>query len=141
MAYTRLRYHMIFATKKRARWIWPDVEAFLYPVLIRQAELNDGRIIRIGGIEDHVHLICALKPRTCVSDFAERIKSNASKAVRKEFANLYGFAWQKSYGCFTLNPFEMDEIVAYVENQKAHHRDGELLEIYERVVAHAPTFE
>jgi putative transposase len=133
MPYTRLRYHFVFATKKRARWIWPEVEEFLYPVLVRLTERAGGHTIRIGGVEDHVHTICALKPKISPSDFIERIKSESSQAVRGRFKNLWGFKWQIGYGAFSLNPHDMDRVIAYVENQKQHHRRGDLWAVYEKM--------
>ena len=141
MPFTRMRYHIVFATKKRAGWIWPEVEDFLYPVLGRQAKNLGGQTIRIGGIEDHVHLICAVRCDVAIKGFVEDLKARSSKAVRGEFPNLYGFGWQRGFGCFTLDPLNMDEIVAYVENQKEHHGSGDLREVWERVTEHAPTFE
>jgi REP element-mobilizing transposase RayT len=133
MPYTRLRYHFIFATKNRARWIWPDVESFLYPVLVRLIKRAGGHAIRLGGVEDHVHIVSALEPKVSVSDFLERIKSESSQAVRGRFKNLWGFGWQDGYGAFTLNPTDMDRILEYVENQKEHHRTGNLWLPYEKL--------
>jgi hypothetical protein len=35
------------------------------------------------------------------------------------------------YGCFSLNPLDMDDVFRYVENQKQHHRKDELWVEYE----------
>ena len=133
MSFTRLRYHIVFATKERARWIWPEVEAFLYPVIGHIARQLDGRLLAVGGVQDHVHLVCAIRPSIALDDFVRDVKSRSSAAVRGEFENLYGFGWQDGYGGFTLNPLDMDEIFAYVRNQKEHHANNELHDLWERV--------
>ncbi|AWV88601.1 IS200/IS605 family transposase [Bradymonas sediminis] len=132
MSFTRLRYHIVFATKKRVRWIRPEVEAFLYPVMVKIGRSLTGQIIRLGGVEDHVHVICALPPNICVEDFVRDLKSRSSCAVRAHFKNLYGFRWQDEFGAFSLNPNDMGGIIAYVENQKRHHSNHQTREIWER---------
>src|SRR5690554_6437263 len=121
MSFTRLRYHIVFTTKNRVRWIRPEVEEFLYPMMIKLTKVLGGRCIRLGGVEDHIHLICALPPDITIEDFVRDLKSRSSGAVRANFKKLYGFKWQDEFGVFSLNPFDMDTIIAYVDNQKHHH--------------------
>ena len=136
MSFTRLRYHIVFTTKKRARWIRPEVEAFLYPVMIKLTRTLGGHCIRLNGIEDHIHLICALPSSTNIDDFVCDLKSRSSSAVRAHFKNLYGFKWQDGFGAFSLDAYNMDGIIAYVENQKQHHRNNEVRELWEGIQSH-----
>ncbi|AWV90048.1 IS200/IS605 family transposase [Bradymonas sediminis] len=136
MSFTRLRYHIVFATKYRARWISPAVEEVLYPVLGKVINDIGGQSIRINGVEDHVHLVCALPPSLCIDDSIRAMKSQSTCAIRRHFEHLSFFKWQRGFGCFTLNPVDMRGILAYVENQKQHHRRrDELQAMWERVEA------
>ena len=132
MPYTRLRYHLIIETKYRTPWITPDVEDLLYPAINKSIERLDGMLIRIGGITDHVHIVCAIRPRHSVSNFVGRIKCETSGHLSRTREDLENFCWSDNYGAFTLNPFDMSDVIEYVAHQKHHHATDELLDPYER---------
>ena len=131
MSYTRLRYHIITATKRRAPVITPEVESVLYPALQQKAQDGSGHLLQIGGIADHVHMIAALHPSNALSDFVRAVKAGSSRAVRR--AVDPSFQWQRGYAAFTLNPLDLSRILAYVTHQKEHHRAGRLWAAYERL--------
>ena len=119
MPYTRLRYHLITGTYKRLPIITPGVEAVLYPTL-REATLNArGRLLQLGGIADHVHMVVAIRPTMAVSDFMRIVKTHSSRKVRAEQDNA--FRWQSGYAAFTVDPHEMRTLLKYVAFQKKHH--------------------
>ena len=129
MPFTRLRYHLVTATKGREPLIGPKVEPIVYDSLEEKIEELDGRLFAIGGIEDHIHLVAAVPPTIAVSDFVGRIKAAASGALSKEFA------WQRGYGAFTLWPEGLGKITRYVRNQKVHHASDDLREHLEEMDA------
>ena len=131
MSYTRLRYHIVFATKGRQAWLSEEIREFLYPVFGRIAKNEGGRLLEAGGVEDHVHLICAIKPTVAVSDFIGRLKANSTGALKRNFEQLGAFEWQGEFSCFTADPANMDKLRSYVANQVEHHRNGDLWELYE----------
>ena len=61
MSSPRLRYHLVTGTHKREPLITPSVEEVLYPAIRVKAEDADGRVLQIGGIPDHVHLVAAIR--------------------------------------------------------------------------------
>ncbi|PEN07994.1 hypothetical protein CRI93_06010 [Longimonas halophila] len=84
MPYTRLRYHLITATHGRLPIITPNVEAVLYPALEEAALNAKGRVLQLGGVADHVHIVVALQPTMAVSDFMRVVKTHSSRRVRVE---------------------------------------------------------
>ena len=110
MAYTRLRYHTVIATEHRRPWITPDVEEFLYPVLTHTTERLGGKLIAIGGIEDHVHMVSAFPPAVSVAKFLEHLKAESTGALKRHRRSLWHFGWCDGYGCFTLNPADLSGI-------------------------------
>ncbi len=131
MSFTRMRYHFVFATYKRQRWIDQQLEDFLYPVICRQFSLNDAAVVTIGGIEDHVHIVAGIRPTVAVTDVIKVVKRDSSKAVRRNFKRLRSFKWQTGFGGFTANPNNMDDLIDYVQSQKEHHKNGTLIEEFE----------
>jgi putative transposase len=79
-------------------------------------------LYRIGGIEDHTHIVFSLHPSIALADLVKDIKLATSDFIKKN--NLFPtFAWwQKGYGAFTYNIEAKDALVAYVKNQEEHHK-------------------
>ena len=55
--YTSIHYHFVFSTKKRERWILPEVEARIWAYLGGIAKENKMKPLQIGGVEDHIHML------------------------------------------------------------------------------------
>ena len=51
----------------------------------------------------------------------EEIKSHSSKWYKTKDASLTNFYWQDGYGAFSVNPSEVDIVIAYIDNQHEHH--------------------
>jgi putative transposase len=78
--------------------------------------------IQIGGMADHVHVAVALPPTLSVSDAVKQLKGGSSKWVKDAFPGLKHFAWQDGYAAFTISKSNLSDVVAYVQNQREHHR-------------------
>ena len=53
----------------------------------------------------------------------EEVKKTSSKWIKtkgNEYANFY---WQDGYGIFSVNPYELQVVIKYIENQKMHHEN------------------
>ncbi len=48
----------------------------------------------------------------------EEIKSHSSKWIKTKESDFDNFYWQDGYGAFSINPSEVDTVVAYISNQK-----------------------
>ena len=49
-------FHLIWTTKQRLPYITPDVQSPLYPYLGAITRNHSGKLLKIGGMSDHVHL-------------------------------------------------------------------------------------
>jgi REP element-mobilizing transposase RayT len=107
MSFTKLRYHLVFATKARRRCLHELERTFVWQTLDELTEDIGGYPIATGGVEDHVHTLLAIPPTTAVSEFVKQLKRRATTVIRKRFAHLKGFQWQKGYGGFTVSAHEM----------------------------------
>jgi REP element-mobilizing transposase RayT len=120
--YTSLHYHVVFSTKNRERWITPDVEQRIWAYLNGIAKENRIVPLKIGGVEDHVHLVLGMPPVLSLSKAMQLLKGGSSKWVNDAFPALGGFHWQDGYGAFTVSKSNLPEVIQYVENQREHHR-------------------
>ena len=57
-----------------------------------------------------------------VSKALQLIKGGSSKWIHETFPDQRLFAWQEKYGAFSISVSQLDTIINYIENQKAHHR-------------------
>jgi REP element-mobilizing transposase RayT len=119
--YTALHYHVVFSTKRRERWITPEIETRIWAYLGGIARDNDMKALCIGGIEDHVHLLLGAPPTMAPAKAAQLIKGGSSKWIHDTFSNLRPFAWQDGYGAFTVSKSNIPGVIEYIQTQREHH--------------------
>ena len=52
----------------------------------------------------------------------EEVKSHSSKWIKTKDDLLRNFYWQCGYGAFSVNPTEIDKVIAYIGSQHEHHK-------------------
>ncbi len=60
----------------------------------------------------------------------EEVKSHSSKWIKTKDDSLKNFYWQNGYGAFSVNPAQVDKVIAYIANQEEHHRKKDFQEEY-----------
>jgi putative transposase len=50
------------------------------------------------------------------------IKGGSSKWVHDAFPKYEQFAWREGYGAFSVSTSQMEKTIAYIQEQKEHHR-------------------
>ena len=90
--------------------------------------------IRIGGVEDHVHVLCRLGRSVRIADLVRDLKRDSSKWVKEKFPDLPDFAWQSGYGTFSISPNHVDRLVSYIANQQEHHRRESFQDEFRRLL-------
>jgi REP element-mobilizing transposase RayT len=63
-----------------------------------------------------------LSKNIALARLLEEVKSHSSKWIKTKDSSLINFYWQDGYGTFSVNPAEVDVVIAYIENQHEHHR-------------------
>ena len=132
MALWRLYYHLVWATKERQSLINNQREARLYPYIVSKADSLNCIIHALNGTDNHIHVIASIPPRISIAEFVKRIKGSSSHYLNQNFSNLPKFSWQEGYGVFSLGAKQLNIAIAYVENQKIHHRQNTTISILER---------
>ena len=128
--YTSIHYHFVFSTKNREPWIAREIEQRVWAYLAGIARDNKMTPMQIGGIEDHVHLLLAASPTLAPSKIAQLIKGGSSAWVHEAFPNMKAFAWQDGYGAFTVSRSNVEDVAAYIRDQREHHRHKSFKEEY-----------
>jgi putative transposase len=119
---SRVLVHLIFSTKYRKPSLTPEIREELYPYLAVVLRDNDCPSLRVGGVEDHVHMLFGLSRRLAVADVVELVKTSSSKWLKTKWSHLAKFHWQAGYGAFSVSQSKADSVVRYIRGREAHHR-------------------
>ncbi len=122
--------HITFGTKHRVPLIHPPTESELHNYLGGICKNLGCQPLKIGGYTNHVHILCMLSKNIALAKLLEEVKSHSSKWVKTKDSSLSKFYWQDGYGAFSVNPAEVDVVIAYIENQHEHHRKKTFEEEY-----------
>ena len=121
-AFTNLLYHIVFSTKNRERIILDSFRERLYEYAGGIIRSKGGRLLSIGGTQDHIHMAVKLKATEAVSKTIGELKGNSSKWINEnKFLDKY-FSWQAGYAAFSASESQIGALVAYIETQQEHHR-------------------
>jgi putative transposase len=119
---TNLLYHIVFSTKLRQPLLSSEIRTELYPYIGGVIRGEKGRLIKIGGTQDHIHLLVLFPPSISVSDMLRRIKANSSKWVNDQQKMHLQFSWQRGYGAFSVSESAVNKLSAYIDRQETHHK-------------------
>ncbi|TWU20429.1 Transposase IS200 like protein [Novipirellula galeiformis] len=120
--FTNRLFHIIYSTKYRKPTIRPDWQDDLYGYIGGIVRGQQGTLLKIGGVEDHVHLLAKLSPTVAISDVLRKIKSNSSKWINERPDVSRKFEWQSGYAAFSVSESQMPSVSEYIANQAEHHR-------------------
>jgi putative transposase len=126
--------HIVFSTKNRTPNIAPEVRAGLHKYLATVARNAGCECYRVGGVADHVHLAIRLSRTITIANLVEELKTSSSKTMKVELARVEDFAWQHGYGAFSISPRDLDALIAYIDNQEAHHRTRTFQDEFRRLL-------
>ena len=89
------------------------------------------RVIEIGGMNNHIHVLIEVPPKISVVTLVRAMKANSSKAMN-EAGHL--FAWQQGYGCFSVSASNLERVRTYIQRQEEHHRKHSFEEEYKALL-------
>lgn len=114
-------YHIVFCTKDRRMTIPLERKDNLYRFIWKIIQESSCDLIRIGGIQNHVHIFLNLKPTVSLAKLMQDIKSRSSNWMKESglFPNFTGLS-SGYYSC-TLSPRDKKSLIEYIINQEHHH--------------------
>jgi REP element-mobilizing transposase RayT len=119
----KILIHTVFSTKNRQpfltdRALRTELHCYIGGILSNL----DCQPLIVGGVEDHVHNLCALS-RTCtVADMVKEVKRGPSLWVNTQASGLDQFSWQNGYGAFSIGASQTETVRRYIAGQEEHHR-------------------
>ncbi|MFY9987171.1 MAG: IS200/IS605 family transposase [Chthoniobacterales bacterium] len=125
--------HLIFSTKNRKPLLYgKDLQERTHAYLA--TVLNDLKCptVIVGGVANHVHILCQLAKTKSVSDVMEHLKASSSKWLKTQ--GSHAFSWQRGYGVFSVSQSLVAAVVRYIERQEEHHRTITFEEEYRSIL-------
>ena len=122
--------HIVFSTKNRQPFIDQSIKEELHAYLGGTCKELGCPVLAVGGVEDHVHILCMLSRNMALSELVGKVKANSSKWIKTKGEQYANFYWQNGYGAFSVNPTETEVVIKYIQNQEEHHKKRTFQEEY-----------
>ena len=134
MVYSRLYYHIVWATLGRQPWSTGNRANVVEAALRDKTHDLHGLVHAVFVRPDHVHLAITLPPTLTISDAVRDLKGSAAFLARRRDQSLVeeGFRWQGGYGVLSFGERALPKVVAYILDQDRRHADARLWDALER---------
>jgi len=114
--------HIVFSTKERRRYLQNDlIRAELHNYLGGTCRNLGCPSLCVGGVEDHIHILCRLSRTTTVADLVRELKRESSKWLKTKSPDFGISEWQAGYGAFSISPGHVEQLREYIARQAEHH--------------------
>src|SRR5262249_39337651 len=114
--------HLIFSTKDRHPFLHDEqLQIDLHAFLGETSKRLGCPPIRVGGVDDHVHVLARFGRTITQAEWVKELKRVSNLWLTSE-GGLKVFQWQAGYADFSVSQSDLDQVKRYVENQKEHHK-------------------
>jgi len=121
----RIYCHIVWTTRDRQPLIDAGLARFLCGFLRAVATQENARILEIGMVRTHVHLVVRTHPTTDLARLLQRLKGGSAAIARKERHSTDGncLRWAKGYSIHSVSPRGVAAARQYLRDQPKHHPD------------------
>ena len=120
--FSQIYIQVVFAVKGRQSLILPQWEEELFKYISGIVKNKEQKLLAINGMPDHIHIFIGMKPSCCLSDLVREIKKSSNEFVNEKRFCKSKFSWQEGFGAFSYSYSSLDNVIAYIQNQKEHHK-------------------
>jgi REP element-mobilizing transposase RayT len=128
--YSQIFIQIVFAVKGRESLIHPSWEERLYKYITGIVQNKEQKMFAINGMPNHIHILIGIKPSCCLSDLVREIKKSSNEFINENKFTPFKFHWQEGFGAFSYSYSQLDNVIAYIMNQKEHHKKKTFKEEY-----------
>ena len=128
--YSQIYIQIVFAVKGRESLIMPQWEERLHKYITGIVQNKEQKMLAINGMPDHLHILIGMKSSCCLSDLVREIKKSSNNFIKDEKLSKFNFSWQEGFGAFSYSHSQLNDVIAYINNQKEHHRKKTFKEEY-----------
>lgn len=128
--FSQIYIQVVFAVKGRESLIHASWEEELYKYISGIVKNKDQKMLVINGMPDHIHFLIGIKPSCCLSDLVREIKKSTNEFIKDKKFCKFKFQWQEGFGAFSYSHSALNNVIAYINNQKNHHKKQTFREEY-----------
>jgi REP element-mobilizing transposase RayT len=110
--------------------IQPEWENELYKYITGIVQANNHKMLSVNGMPDHVHMLIGFRSTQSIADLMQDVKAGSSGWINKNKLAKSRFEWQSGYGAFSYSKSHVPDVIAYIQNQKEHHKTKTFLDEY-----------
>ncbi len=127
---SKILIHFVTSTKNRQLLLTSAICPELYAYIATTLNALDSHALKIGGTEDHIHILLVLSKNYSLAKIAEEFKKSSSKWIKTKGDEFHDFGWQNGYGGFSISQSHAEDVIRYIETQQEHHRKMTFQEEY-----------
>ena len=99
-------------------------EAFLRRFMPAEAHRHAVRVLAVGIVADHVHLVLRLPAVSNIPRVVQGLKGASARLINKErAAGSRPLKWANGYDLRSVSPENLDRVIDYVRSQPRRHPD------------------
>ena len=132
--FTQVHIHSVFAVQNRTSVIRKEWQERLYQYIIAIIQKNGHKVLSIGGMEDHIHILFGFRPTQSLSALMQEVKRDSSQWINQNKFVVGMFSWQEGYGAFSYSKSQIPSVANYIENQAKHHAKKSFTDEYRKIL-------
>lgn len=132
--YRQIYVHFVFAVQNRIGLIKQAWKDDLYKYITGTISNKGHKLMAIGGVSDHIHILVSMSPTQSISDLMADVKRSSSLWINERKLVHGKFSWQSGYGAFTYAKSQISNVANYIDNQEEHHKVKKFREEYEELL-------
>ena len=134
MSYTNLVYHIVWRTYRSIPTIVAEHERDLYAYIHGYIHAHNGKLYRIGGMPDHIHMLLSIPPNIAVSEFMRGLKFSTNNWLKNSSDFPHFSGWGEGFAAFTYSKEQIPVVKQYIMNQREHHKVTTFAEEYRKFI-------
>ena len=119
---SKIYVHLIFSTKNRERSLPDEARLDLHAYMGGTLKGLGCLPVEINTEPDHLHALFLLARTEALSNVVGHLKKSSNDWLRSQGPQLEKFFWQAGFGAFSVSQSQVEEVRAYIRNQREHHR-------------------
>jgi REP element-mobilizing transposase RayT len=132
--FTQIHIHTVFAVQNRISLISANWQSQLYMYITTIIQKHGHKVLAIGGMPDHVHILFGFRPTQALANLIQEVKRDSSEWINKQHFVMGRFSWQEGYGAFSYSKSHISQVAQYIENQEEHHKKRSFLDEYKKIL-------
>ena len=115
--------HLVFSTKDRRPFLRDKtVRDALHAYMGGMSKTLDCPPLIVGGVEDHVHLLCRFARTITQAEWVKELKRLSNGWLKEHGRDYADFEWQGGYADFSVSQSNLEPVKQYIVSQEEHHR-------------------